>query len=694
MIRNKFVRGIAVGVVAFLAALSFQSLHLLQPLEWKSWDLRQKIFADPSRASKEIVLVLIDQYSLDIYNKEQGLSWPWPRQMYAALVDYLKAGGAAACFFDIAMTEPSGFGVADDRAFQRAMAEAGNVFLPIALTTENRESAPEAIDHLRRFSLSGPARVDTSVTYRSVTAPLPVLLPSARGVGNVRVNPDDDGLYRRMPLASRWKDMTFPSVPLALAGLFPGQASPLSVPLDSSGRMILRFWGPAGSYRTYPMATLINSYAQLEAGSSPQIPPREFSGKIVLVGLSAVGLLDLKSSPLSAVISGVEIQAAALDTLLNRYFFRIFPPAATMAFVLVLAVLTGWVLSSLRRIGGMAAAVAGFLAVPAAVAALAFVLGTWLDFVFPESAVLLAVIGASILNYGIEGKKRRFIKGAFRQYLSPVVVDKVLANPSGLELGGEEREITSFFSDVEGFTSISEKLSPHSLVRLMNIYLSEMTEIIMAAGGTLDKYEGDAIIAFWNAPLDDPDHALRACRAALACQKRTRELNPDFRKNFGQDIRMRIGLNTGPAVVGNFGSRRRFDYTAVGDTVNLASRLEGACKQYRIFLLIGETTRERAGDGIVVREADLVRVVGRVQPARIYELLGEADGVPPAEIETIRTYGRALESYRRRLWDQARELFGSLGNDPLAAIYFDRCEGFLRNPPPAEWDGVAELKTK
>jgi len=695
MIRNKFVRGVAVGIVAFLAALSFQALHLLLPLEWKSWDLRQKIFADPSRASKEIVLVLIDQYSLDIYNKQQGLSWPWPRQMHAALVDYLKAGGAAACFFDIAMTEPSGFGVEDDRAFRRAMAEAGNVFLPIALSTEDRESAPDAVSLLRRFSLSSPLRVDASVRYRSVTAPLPVLLPSAKGVGNVRVNPDDDGIYRRIPLASRWKDMTFPSVPLVLASLFPDQASPLSVPLDSSGRMILRFWGPAvTTYRTYPMATLINSFAQLDAGSNPQIPPSEFSGKIVLVGLSAVGLLDLKSSPLSAVISGVEIQAAALDTLLNRHFFRIFPPAATMALVLVLAVLSGWVLSSLRRIGGMAAAMAGVLALPAAAAALAFVLGAWLDFVFPESAVLLAVVGSSVLNYGIEGKKRRFIKGAFRQYLSPTVVDKVLANPGGLELGGEEREITSFFSDVEGFTSISEKLSPHSLVSLMNIYLSEMTEIIMAAGGTLDKYEGDAIIAFWNAPLDDPAHALRACRAALACQKRTRELNPDLRKNFGHEIRMRIGLNTGPAVVGNMGSRRRFDYTAIGDTVNLASRLEGACKQYRIFLLIGETTRERAGDAFLVREADFVRVVGRVQPVRIFELLGERDDVPPAEIEAVRTYGRALESFRRRRWDQAGELFRSLGKDPLAAIYIERSEVFLRNPPPAEWDGVVELKTK
>ena len=196
MIRNKFVRGIAVGVVAFLAALSCQSLHLLQPLEWKSWDLRQKIFADPARASKEIVLVLVDQYSLDFYNKEQGLSWPWPRQMYAALVDYLKAGGAAACFFDIAMTEPSGFGVDDDRAFQRAMAEAGNVFFPIALSTEDRESAPDAVDLLRRFSLSSPVRVDTSVTYRSVTAPLPVLSAVRQGRGKC---PGQSGRRRYLP---------------------------------------------------------------------------------------------------------------------------------------------------------------------------------------------------------------------------------------------------------------------------------------------------------------------------------------------------------------------------------------------------------------------------------------------------------------------------------------------------------------
>ncbi|MBN1223468.1 MAG: adenylate/guanylate cyclase domain-containing protein, partial [Candidatus Aminicenantes bacterium] len=334
------------------------------------------------------------------------------------------------------------------------------------------------------------------------------------------------------------------------------------------------------------------------------------------------------------------------------------------------------------------------LALPAAVAVLGFLSGYWLDFIAPEFAGLLSFLTASVLNYSFEGRQRRFIKSAFRFYLSPEVIDRVLDNPSLLSLGGEKREITSFFSDVAGFTSVSENLTPEELVNLLNEYLSEMTDIILDSGGTLDKYEGDAIIAFWNAPLDLPDHSLRACRAALECQKRLGELRPHFEDRYGHGLTMRIGLNTGPAVVGNMGSRRRFDYTAMGDTINLASRLEGACKQYGVPILIGEKTYVHIREAVAAREVDLIRVVGKSQPVRVYEILGMHEDLPHSRLEAIELYHRALNLYRGRQWDEALLLFQKLSDDSLSRMYEERTWELKTSPPPEEWTGIFDLKRK
>jgi adenylate cyclase len=693
--RNKLLRGVLVGLAALAAAGFLDSLHVFRPLEWKTWDARMRLFADPARASKDIVLVLVDEYSLDIYKKEQSLAWPWPREIYAYLIRYLKSGGAAACYFDFALSDDSIRGISDDQALARAAADAGNVFFVIALSTEEKESDETAVAGLKRFSLSPSAPARSTEIFRSITAPLPVFLPGAKGVANVRVIPDGDGIYRRMPLSFTFRDMILPSVPLALAQAVAGPALPAFVPTDRDGQMIVRFWGRTGaSYRTYPIAALLNSMAQIQESKTPQVPPAEFAGKTVLVGLSAVGLFDLKSSPMSGVVPGVEIQAAALDTLLHKSYFTSVAPAATLALALLFAVGAGIAVSRLRKTVFVVAAFALFLALPAAAACAAFAGGSWLDFIFPEVGVLFALIGASVLNYSIEGKERRFIKGVFSHYLSPAVIERLIADPKLVQLGGAEREITSFFSDVAGFTSISEHLAPADLVHLLNCYLSEMTDIILDSGGTLDKYEGDAIVAFWNAPLDVPGHALRACRAALACGRRLVEIGPDLEKRFGHRLRMRIGLNTGSAVVGNMGSGRRFDYTAMGDTVNLAARLESAGKQYGVSLLAGEATVAAAGEEILSRDADLIRVVGKARPVRIYELLGERATASAADLERRRLYHEALALFRERAWERALEAFVALGPDSLAQIYVERCREFLRSAPPGDWDGVFDLKSK
>jgi adenylate cyclase len=693
--RKRLVRGLWVGFGALVLALLLHVLNLVRPLEWKSWDARLRLLARPERAGQDIVIFLIDQYSLDFFEKQQGLPWPWPRQVYSAVIDYLRAGGAKAVFFDFLFTESSRAGVEDDQNMARAMERAGNVFLTLSLSQkeESEEASPGSA--LERFTLAKeklPARSYPS----ALSAGLPVdeLIRAARGAGNVLFLPDKDGIFRRLPLAGSYQGRLIPSISVALADFVGGGIGFSSVPVDSSGRMIIRYHGPAGTYKRYSIASIINSWALIEEGKEPQVQPSEFSGKTVLIGGNAPGILDNRPTPLSGACPGVEIQATMLDNLLRRDFIRVPPPAVFFGFLIFVSLLTAVGSSVLRKIRLLVVFFILCLAVPCAAVWLAFRSGFWLDFVVPEFAVVAGFLGASLLNYSVEGKQRRFIKNVFRHYLSPDVIERVIQNPALLQLGGEKREITSFFSDVAGFTTISESLSPEELVNLLNEYLSEMTDLILSSGGTLDKYEGDAIIAFWNAPLDQPDHALRACRAALGCQKRLAGLQPHFREKYGRAVTMRIGLNSGAAVVGNMGSSRRFDYTAMGDTINLAARLEGACKQYKVPILVGEATHRHVENDLAAREVDIIRVVGKTKPVAVFEIIGELAQLTPVEGERLRFYNEAREAYKRRDWKKAAEIFGKVEGDDLAVLHMERCHALEQSPPAGDWDGVFVLKTK
>ena len=693
--RKRLVRGLWVGLGALALALILHGLGLVRPLEWKSWDARLRLLARPERAGQDIVIFLIDQYSLDFFEEQQVLPWPWPRQIYSAVMDYLRTGGAKAVFIDLFFTESSRAGVEDDQDMAQAMERSRNVFLAFSLS--QKEESWQAIpgSALQRFSLAKTDLPEVSYpSARSASLPIDELLRAARGAGNVLFVPDKDGIFRRLPLAQSYEGLLVPSISVALAKFAAeGQKLP-PVPVDSSGRMIIRYHGPSGTYKSISIASIINSWAQIEEGKEPQVPPSEFSGKIVLVGGSAPGILDNRPTPLGGVSPGVEIHATIVDNLLRKDFVRIPAFLVFLAFLLFVSFFTAVGASVLRKIWQLVVLFAVCLALPAATVWLAFRSGYWLDFVVPEFAVVAGFIGASLLNYSVEGKQRRFIKSVFRHYLSPDVIDRVIQNPALLRLGGEKRQITSFFSDVAGFTAISESLAPEELVNLLNEYLQEMTDIILSSGGTLDKYEGDAIIAFWNAPLDQPDHALRACRAALGCQKRLGELQPRFQEKYRQRVAVRIGLNSGAAVVGNMGSSRRFDYTAMGDTINLAARLEGACKQYKVPILVGEDTHRRVQNDIAAREVDIVRVVGKTKPVAVYEIVGEKSGLSPAESERLKAYNEAREAYKRREWEKAEDLFGRIEGDALSALYGERCRTLKQSPPAGDWDGVFDLKSK
>lgn len=693
--KNKLFRGLVVAIFVLAITFILYVAHIFDVWEWKTWDLRLHLFSDSSRASKNIVIFLVDQNSLDVYEQEMGVSWPWPREMYAYILKYCREGGARAVFIDFVFSESSVYGVDDDQELADAIAQSGNVFLPISLSKGTKEVEESYSILLKKFALEEnlfPRH--SSHSMKSVSLPVEGFLNSAQGVGNSTFVQDKDGIYRRMPLLFSWNDLHLPSVPLALARFSDENMRFNDIPLDSSNQMILRYHGPTGTYPSYSVAAIINSYAQFQEGKLPQIPPETFKGKIVFIGGSAPGLLDLRPTPFSPVYPGVEILATALDNILSKDYIRIPTPAVFYFFLAFLTTITAVGTSILKKIWLTVPFVTLCLGLPVVVACLAFGSGYWWMLVAPLFTVVVSFTAAMVLNYSFEGRQKRFIKTVFRHYLSPDVIDRVLEDPSLLRLGGEKRIITSFFSDVAGFTSISESLSPEELVHLLNDFLSEMTDIILSYGGTLDKYEGDAIIAFWNAPLDQPDHAVRACRAALDCQKRLEELRPKFAQKSGHELFMRVGLNSGPAVVGNMGSHSRFDYTAMGDTINMASRLEGACKHYSVPILVGDTTFRMAKDAIAAREVDLIRVVGKSKSERVYQILEEKRQASPDVQENVAAFHRALDLYRNKKWDDALNLFKKIKDDKLSAVYVSRIEQFKQNPPPDDWAGIYELTQK
>ena len=369
-----------------------------------------------------------------------------------------------------------------------------------------------------------------------------------------------------------------------------------------------------------------------------------------------------------------------LDNLLSGDFMRSVSLVPTLALLLLLCLGAGIAISSVKRAGVSAVMYVVFIPLAPALSIGAYALGYWLQMVVLELGVVFSLVGSSLVSYATEGRQKRYIKGAFSQYLSPTVIEELIAHPERLTLGGERRELTIFFSDVQGFTTISEALSPEDLTALLNEYLTAMVDIIQEEGGTIDKFEGDAIIAFWNAPLSQDDHAVRGVRAALRCQAKLAEMRPAIRARIGKDMFMRVGMNTGQAVVGNMGSKTRFDYTMLGDQVNLSARLEGINKQFGTYFMISGATVEKIGGAFPVRELSRVAVVGRREPVTVFEpMLPEQYA---ARKPTLEIFDRGLkEFYAGRFTDAERIFEGIASVDPPAADYAKKCRAACRGPP-------------
>jgi adenylate cyclase len=388
----------------------------------------------------------------------------------------------------------------------------------------------------------------------------------------------------------------------------------------------------------------------------------------------------------------VEIHATLLDNLLELDSLREMPTGWVVGLTLILTLFAAGIARICRSGLQILILAIPILLLPWVLGCAAYTHGYWLPMVVLWTGSLPALIAVLGVNYAVEGRQKRYLKNAFRQYLSPIVIDQLVAHPERLRLGGELKELTIFFSDVQGFTSISEKLDPQQLTEFLNTYLTGMTNIILEEGGTVDKYEGDAIIAFWNAPTDQADHARRGVRAALRCQALLAEKRDEWAARYGSKIFMRVGMNTGQVVVGNMGSDQRFDYTFLGDAGNLAARLEGINKKFGTYYIISEATRKRLGSEFHGREISRITVVGRREPVRIFEPVTEET---ENQNETLYAgFAAALQDYYAGRFGEAHRKFGAFQDqDPISARYVAQCEELILHPPK-EWTGVWSMTEK
>ena len=725
------VAAMLVGAVAIRLADPF-FVQALRLIAFDSYQLLGPAKYDPSLPVR---IVDIDEDSLAKIGQ-----WPWPRTTIADLLTKLAGQGAAVVAFDILFSEPDRTSPeqlakqlpADeaaamqslvtgkpthDQILAQAIAAAPTV-LATALT--DRPSPPPPVK--AGFAVAGDDPKPFVRAFLGATRNLDELDAAAQGIGSINWIPDRDQVVRRVPLVYRIGDQYVPTlITEALrvaqnAGSYVLKASnsngeadfggqtglnhikvgDIEIPTDADGGIWLQF-------RPTNRAAYVPAWKVL-AG---QNDPNDVRGMIILVGTSAPGLLDLRATPLNSAIPGVEVHAQALEHILSgRTVTRWdFATAVEMTIMVVLGLGLAIVIPRMQALAsaGLGLACIALLLVGGWQAYSR--LGVLLDPSFPALVLFILVTTATIYVYRRTEQQRGAVRRAFSYYVAPAVVNEIIAHPDKLELGGEVRELTLLFCDVRNFTSISERMTAHELTRFINSLLTPLSEIILANRGTIDKYMGDAIMAFWNAPLDDPDHAGNATRSALTMIGRMRELNEEWRKEAEAagrshaNVAIGIGLNSGDCCVGNLGSSQRFDYSAIGDDVNVASRFEGLSKVYGVPIVMGEQTVARL-NGLKTIELDIMRVKGRARPTRIYTAV-DALGIGSETYATLSLrHAAMLDAYRGRNWDRADrgigecEALGLAGLAALYSVYRGRIAEWRQEPPPPDWDGTFTATSK
>lgn len=687
------IAALSAGIVY---ALDAAKVPLLRNVDLKMKDVRMQLRGGAVPPS-DVVIVAIDNKSV----KEVG-RWPWSREKIGQLITGMAEYGVKVAALDFVFSELQN--PVSDQALAESIALAGNVIAGHFFRDEMHPVDPEVLAQIKSSQIK-ELQIDSGVTsvpliqYANLDANIAGIGQGALAYGFFNVIADSDGLFRQLPLLMLYSGDVYPSMVLQALQQYTHEVARVAVgssgvkaitlgkyviPVNHDAELTVNFYGAGGTIKTYSAVDIMKK----------RLPQGELQGKLAFAGFTEMGIYDVRPTPFDSILPGVEIHATvAANTLEQKFILHnsttVFAERVLLfALPLLLAFLLGIVPST----------TIGFLA-GSAVSAV-YLLGNFLLFrsylidlamLAPLLTLALTTVGSEIYRSLVIDRKGRYMKKAFSNYVSADLVAQIMKNPDALKLGGEKREISILFSDIRGFTSISEQLTPEELVQVLNEYLNPMTQIVLEEKGTLDKYIGDAVMALYNAPLDVANHAGHACRSALKMMEKLAELNESFLERGIHTIDIGIGINTGDAVVGNMGAAMRFDYTAIGDNVNLASRLEGLNKMYGTHIIVSEYTKQQAGDGLLFREIDLVAVKGKKLPVPIYELA-------VADRRTlVDSFAEALALYRTRDFAVALQLFSALveqHHDGVSALYVDRCRDFCEHPPPVEWDGVFVAKTK
>ena len=736
--------GLAIGLVFLGHAARYYQIGLLDQFDNIVYDARLRLTM-PNTVDPRVVILDIDEKSL----AELG-HWPWPRNLLADLINKLfNKYGVAIVGFDIAWPErdtSSGIKVLDQLAKSELRDNAGfqatlkelrpsldydqiyadsmkGKAVVLGYIFSNEEGAKEIA------GLPGPVlpagtfrgRNIPFVTYRGYAGNLPEFQKNAASAGHFSMIPDDDGIVRRVPMIAEYKGAYYESLSLAMVRALVGfpkvvpgypderfgfarggyqglewlelqttSGSTRRIPVDERVSTLIPYRGDRGSFK----------YISLADVAADRVNPADLKDKIALVGTSAQGLLDLRATPVNNVYPGVEVHANLISGMLDGELKQRPPYVLGAEFVLVL--LAGGVMALLLPLLNPLKATLTTVLVLVAVLMTNVVVWHYGNLMLPLASGVLLIIALFALNmsygYFVESRSKRQFTELFGQYVPPELVDEMSKNPEGYSMEGKTADLTVLFSDVRGFTTISESLEAKELSSLMNEYLTALSRIIRNDNqGTLDKYIGDAIMAFWGAPVDQADHARRAVKAAIEMQEAMAAMQPQFLQKYKKEVRIGVGVSSGPMRVGDMGSEVRRAYTVMGDAVNLGARLEGLTKQYGVGILVAETTRKVVLD-VVFREIDRVRVKGKDDPVVIFEPVGYEGKVAKADLDEIKLWNQVLKLYRAQDWDQAElQLFNLKKISPhryLYDLYARRIEEYRKKPPSADWGGVTTFETK
>ncbi len=707
--------GLIIAVIIAILVSLFHETDIGKQLEWKTVDYRFRKFPIPERADSNVVLVAIDNTSLN-YFENFGVLWKWPRNFYGIAVDYFAAVGAKAIIFDMMFDDPDidraeTDASETDGAFARSINRAGNVILGAEFTMNETDITPD----ITPFSVD--PQVESSLysqDFKGGIIPIDVLLQATKSLGFLNIRPDDDGIIRRVPLVYFYKENYYPQV--GYSGFLMGQkhgdiivksnafiTNGLSIPVTQNDKYFINWYGSGGKdgvFKYYPFAAVFQSALAMQTGGEPSLPNNTFKDKYIILGATASGLSDLRPTPFINPYPGMEIWATTLSNFLNKDFVTIVPDWINFLHVILVAFITFIIFMRLKP----------KFANPLMLLVIAYILGItvllWnadrilLNLSMPLIGFVLSYGYSATISYIMEGRSKRDIKKVFTRYLHPDVIETLLIDPDSVKIGGDSITATVLFTDIANFTTFSEGKTPKELVGLLNEYFDKITGIVLENNGLLDKYTGDGIMAIFGAPIPKEDHAIMACSAALEhrkyCQKLQQE-KQEFNAADNFHIHTRIGVNSGPIVAGNIGSKNRMDYTAIGDNVNLAARLEGVNKIYKTQIMLSESTYDLIKEQFLCRELDRLRVKGKTEPTSVYELLDENTEEAILNNAWIKDYEEALSYYRNSKWNKAIDIFERLSKNPIndkaSGVMLERCRKF-KHEIPKDWDGVFTLEVK